>query len=41
MATQTLGALGLTVEARTFYEKILLGRNLPDWLKGGARVNSL
>ena len=32
MATQTLGAAGLTVESRTFYETILLGRNTPDWL---------
>lgn len=32
MATQTLGNGGLTVENRTWYEKVLLGRNDPDWL---------
>ncbi len=32
MATQQLGIAGLTSEARTFYDKVLLGRNDPDWV---------
>lgn len=32
MATQLIGVTGLTVETRTWYEKVLLGRNEPDYL---------
>src|SRR5687767_1945888 len=31
MATQQIGVAGLTLEARTWYDKVLLGRNDPDW----------
>ena len=31
MATQQLGVAGLSAEARTFYEKVLLARNEPDY----------
>lgn len=32
MATQQLGVAGLSVEARTFYEKTLQARNTPDFV---------
>ena len=35
MAVQQLGVAGLTVESRTFYDKVLLGRNTPEYLHEG------
>src|SRR2546422_928151 len=32
MATQQLGAAGMTVETRTFYDKVLLSRTIPDFV---------
>lgn len=39
MATQQIGVAGLSVEARTFYDKVLQSRNTPDYLheKFGAK----
>lgn len=33
MATQQLGVAGMTVETRTFYDKVLLSRTIPDFVR--------
>lgn len=40
MATQQIGVAGLTKEARLWYETVLQGRNVPDFLHGPLRVLS-